>query len=66
MNKTLTFALVKETKGAVRYYEVDADGNPVQMADAHVGTLYLRKSSLPAGRIPRAITVTINEDPRYA
>jgi hypothetical protein len=57
MNTTLKFAFEKETKGAVRYQEVSDDGEPAFAAQ--VGTLYIRKSALPGGKIPKALTVTI-------
>jgi hypothetical protein len=57
MNHQLKFIVEKETKGAVRYKEVDDAG-----ADAFapiVGTLYLRKSGMPGGKIPQNVSVTI-------
>ena len=57
MNVTLNFVVEKETKGAVRFKEVDDTG-----ADAFapaVGTLYVRKSAMPGGKIPQKLTVTI-------
>ena len=58
MDNTLYFVVEKETKGAVRYKEVDEAGKdafaPV------VGTLYVRKSAMP-GRVPAKLTVTIKE-----
>ena len=57
MNHILRFIVEKETKGAVRYKEVDIDG-----ADAFapaVGTLYVRKSAMPSGKIPQELSVTI-------
>ena len=62
MNKMVVrFKLERETKGAVRYEEVDKSGNKKAIADgATVGTLYLRKSSV-GDAIPKSLTVTINE-----
>jgi hypothetical protein len=57
MNTTLKFAFEKETKGAVRYQEVGDDGGPAFAPQ--VGTLYIRKSALPGGKIPKSLTVTI-------
>jgi hypothetical protein len=59
MTHSLKFAFEKETKGAVRFMEVGDDGkaafSPV------VGSLYVRKSAMPGGKIPQALTVTITE-----
>jgi hypothetical protein len=55
MNTKLQF--VFETKGAVRYQEVGDDGAPAFAPQ--VGTLYVRKSGLPGGKIPKTLTVTI-------
>jgi hypothetical protein len=57
MNTTLKFTFEKETKGAVRYQEVGDDGAPAFAPQ--VGTLYVRKSGLPGGKIPKTLTVTI-------
>jgi hypothetical protein len=57
MNTKLKFAFEKETKGAVRYQEVGDDG---ALAFApQVGTLYVRKSAMPDGKIPKTLVVTI-------
>jgi hypothetical protein len=57
MNSTLKFSFEKETKGAVRYQEIGDDGAPAFAPQ--VGTLYVRKSAMPGGKIPKVITVTI-------
>jgi hypothetical protein len=57
MNASLKFAFEKETKGAVRYQEVGDDGAP--SFAPQVGTLYIRKSAIPGGKIPKTLTVTI-------
>ena len=57
MNTKLKFAFEKETKGAVRYQEVGEDGAPAFAPQ--VGTLYVRKSSMPGGKIPKTLIVTI-------
>lgn len=59
MNSTLKFAVEKETKGAVRYQEVGDDGQPAFAPQ--VGTLYVRKSAMPNGKIPKILSVTIVE-----
>jgi hypothetical protein len=57
MNTKLKFAFEKETKGAVRYQEVGDDGAPAFAPQ--VGTLYVRKSAMPAGKIPKPLVVII-------
>jgi hypothetical protein len=57
MNTKLKFAFEKETKGAVRYQEVGEDGAPAFAPQ--VGTLYVRKSAVPGGKIPKTLIVTI-------
>jgi hypothetical protein len=37
------FKLEKETKGALRYQEVDEKGEAIERAWAKIGTLYMRK-----------------------
>lgn len=54
----IRFKLEKETKGAVRYFEVDEHGNAAE-AWAKVGTLYVRKTAFERGNIPRELSVTI-------
>jgi hypothetical protein len=56
MDITLHFAVEKETKGAVRYKEVNADGTDV--FDAKIGTLYVRKSAMP-GRVVQSLTLNV-------
>jgi hypothetical protein len=59
MRHEINFIVEKETKGAVRYKEVDIEGTdafaPV------VATLYVRKSAMPGGVIPPKLKVTISE-----
>ena len=56
---TVMFTLEKETKGAVRYQEVDAAGLPLKIENgAKVGTLYVRKSALN-GDIPAKLKATL-------
>jgi hypothetical protein len=57
MNVTLKFAFEKETKGAVRYQEVGEDGKPAFAPQ--VGTLYIRKSAMSDGRVPKALIVNV-------
>lgn len=56
MNHTIKFTFEKETKGAVRFQEVGDDGRPAFAPK--VGTLYVRKSAIPDGNIPKLIEVT--------
>lgn len=55
ITKTATFKLANETKGALKYEEVDKDGNATVEL---MGTLYVRKSAI-AGK-PANITITLN------
>ena len=56
---TVRMALERETKGAVRYQELDAAGKPVEAMDgAKIGTLYVRKSAF-SGQAPTSIQVTV-------
>jgi hypothetical protein len=57
MNARLKFEFERETKGAVRYQEIGDDGAPAFVPQ--VGTLYVRKSALPDGKIPKTLVVTI-------
>ena len=57
MNATLKFVFEKETKGAVRYQEVGDDGAPAFAPQ--VGTLYIRKTAIPGGKIPKRLVVTV-------
>jgi len=60
--KTLFFRLFAETKGAVRYQEVEQDGTPTDAAFVAVGSLYLRKSWLGKGVIPQAVTIQLTAE----
>jgi hypothetical protein len=47
----LKFKLRNETKGALRYEEIDDTGSLVSVENgAKIGTLYIRKSAMVAGR----------------
>lgn len=48
--KTLKFVLEAETRGAFRYREINARGDILQIKDAIVGMLYLRKTYV--GELP--------------
>jgi hypothetical protein len=59
MNLTIAFKFEKETKGAVRYQEVGPDREPAFAPS--IGTLYVRKSAMPGGKIPQILSVTVAE-----
>ena len=57
------FKLEKETKGAVRYQEVDEKGEP-ELMSAKIGSLYIRKTSFERGvSFPQILQVTIEAAP---
>jgi hypothetical protein len=58
MKYELRFTMLKETKGAIRYQEVDSSGRPIELEAATIGTLYVRKSAI-AGPIPQTLTITV-------
>jgi len=54
------FKLEKETKGALRYREVDEKGEVSEQAWAKIGTLYVRKSAFERGAaFPQTLRVTV-------
>ena len=55
------FKLEKETKGALRYQEVDEKGEVIEQAWAKIGTLYVRKSAFECGAaFPPELRVTLD------
>ena len=54
----ITMALECETAGAVRYEEINEAGVPLDMREAVIGRLYMRKHAIGVV-IPREITVTV-------
>jgi hypothetical protein len=57
------FKLEKETKGAVRYQEIDDKGEIVEQAWAKIGTLYVRKSAFERGTaFPELLRVTVETE----
>ena len=56
---TVRFELERETKGAIRYMEVDEDQEAVEGDAKVIGTLYIRKTAFK-GKVPTALTVTIS------
>lgn len=61
MKKVLKFVIERETKGAVRYMEVDNTNKEVDLVNQTVGTIYLRKSAL-GGVMPTRLQVEITDD----
>jgi hypothetical protein len=54
------FKLEKETKGALRYQEVDEKGEVIEQAWAKIGTLYVRKSAFERGAaFPQLLRVSV-------
>jgi len=54
------FKLEKETKGALRYQEIDDKGEVIEQAWAKIGTLYLRKSAFERGTLfPQILRVKV-------
>jgi hypothetical protein len=57
----IRFKLEKETKGALRYQEVDDKGEVIEQAWAKIGTLYMRKSAFERGAsFPQMLRVTVD------
>lgn len=52
------FQRKNETKGAVRFEELDNKGSVIDFTDCQIGTLYIRKSALQMP-FPDFITVTV-------
>jgi len=66
MTLTRSFILERETKGAVRYAEVNSEGKIIEELDHYVvGTLYIRKHVFASGSglIPARLTITIDTEP---
>lgn len=60
MQIVVTFAKDRETKGAVLYKEVGANGRIIEnMYDCKIGSLYIRKTALNGETIPNEIEVTV-------
>ena len=67
MTITVRFQFERETKGALRFQEVDADGKVIEQAWSRVGTIYLRKSALERGvPFPLNLDVTIETSGKVA
>ncbi len=61
MQRTIHLQLEKTTRGAVRYREVNAEGQPLDQAESVIGTLCVRKTALD-GQEPASITVIVNTE----
>jgi len=55
---SLTFVHGRETKNTHVFNEVDAKGNVLEVADAVVGAIYVKKSAI-GDAAPESITVNI-------
>lgn len=56
----INMLLEKETKGALRYAEVDERGSKLEIGSgAKIGALYIRKDAFESAA-PKAISVTVN------
>lgn len=60
----ITFSLKRQTKGAILYEELKADGTVcTDLYQANVGQLYIRKTSELGKKMPVKIVVTLEEVP---
>jgi hypothetical protein len=62
MSNTFTrqFQFERETKGALRYMEIDGSGAALAIGDgAAIGTLYVRKTAYNGSGHPQRLTVTV-------
>lgn len=55
----VTFIKSKTTSGAIKFDEVDSEGHVLQMSEAQIGALYVRKSSEIGKKAPNKIIVTV-------
>ncbi len=61
MRITKTLKFERETKNTVRFMEVDANGQKVDMIDQEVGTIYVKKRHF-GGKVPATINVIITDE----
>jgi hypothetical protein len=55
------FKLEEETKGALRYQEIDEKGEVTERTRAKIGILYMRKSAFERGKAwPQELRVTVD------
>lgn len=57
------FKLARQTKGALKYDEVDDNHMPLDMREGKIGQIYLRKSNFPDGVYPDTINVIVEQLP---
>lgn len=56
------FRFKNETPGAVRYEEINKDGDVVKGDKVKVGSLYLKKTAFGDAKPPKRLKITIRED----
>jgi hypothetical protein len=56
---SMRFAHERDTKGAVRFQEVDEDNSPVAPESMKIGTLYMRKTAFKDGKFPKALKIDV-------
>jgi hypothetical protein len=61
MKVELSFEMIRETKNALVYGELDDKGNMLETAEAKVGTIYLKKS-VTGDKFPKTLHVTIEAE----
>jgi hypothetical protein len=60
MQIAVRFKLEKETRGALRYQEVDENGEVIEQTWATIGSLYVRKSAFERAAVyPQALRVIV-------
>jgi hypothetical protein len=60
MQIEVRFKLEKETRGALRYLEVDENGELIEQPWAKIGSLYVRKSAFGHGAVyPQTLRVVV-------
>ncbi len=55
----IPFILEKQTQNTYRYFEANDKGEKAISAEQSIGTLYVKKSVFPDGKVPDKLTVTI-------
>jgi hypothetical protein len=58
MEIQVKFVQTRETKNAIVFSEIDEAGNVLEIADAIVGSFYLKKSAID-GKAPDAVEITV-------
>lgn len=57
------FKIEKQTKGTLRFQEIDDTGAGVDFQEAKIGVLYVRKTSFKGGKFPEMLKVSIEPVP---